>query len=168
VRFAPGGNEILLWRTPDWRVHDTVFDRPIDELDATGVPRSPTQAMLDDYRVRHESAPVGGTRTAVLTYLSLALVLVGLGVLIAGPAPVIGTRRHWFWIGGIPFGVGGLHWLSRERPWTDPPPPPVDPKTGRQIRRTGLTGFLVMLASGFVASILVGLLGNAVVPGALP
>jgi hypothetical protein len=46
-------------------------------------------------------------------------------------------------------------------------PPPRRPK-----RRTGLTGFLVMLASGFVASIIVAvlddLLGAGIVPGALP
>lgn len=173
-RYAPQSNEILVWRTPDWRLHYTTFDMPIDaieEITATGARMSDVNTMIEAYRVEHDTT-VGGTRTGLLTYLSLALVLVGLGVLIAGPAPVTGSRWFWFWLGGVPFGLGLLYWLARERPWADPAPPPLDPKTGRPKRRTGLTGFLVMILSGIVVSILVavlaGLLPDNVVPEALP
>jgi hypothetical protein len=167
-RFAPQSNEILVWRTPDWRLHYTTFDLPLDAVDQAGTPLSETHRMIEDYLAGHQDTTLGGTRPALLTYLSLALVLVGLGVLLAGPDPVIGTRWYWFWFGFIPFGLGLLYWLAKERPWTDPPPRPIDRKTGRPARREGLTGFLVQLASGFVVSLVVlglgALLGNAVVP----
>jgi hypothetical protein len=116
---------------PDWRLHFTTFDLPLDAVDQAGTPQSETHRMIEDYLAGHQDTTLGGTRPALLTYLSLALVLVGLGVLLAGPAPVTGSRWYWFWLGGVPFGLGLLYWLARERPWADPTPPPLDHRTGR-------------------------------------
>ena len=154
----------LVWRTGDRRVH---------YADLTTSPDKPDLERLIDASISRSGAPLIGTPTyGSPEILALAIVLPSLLILIAGPAPVTGTRWFWFWLGGIPFGLGVLYWLARERPWVHPAPPPLDPKTGRPTRRTGLTGFLIMFLSGFVASIVVGglslIFGDTLFPGLLP
>jgi hypothetical protein len=149
----------LVWRTGDWRVHYTELTTPQDK---------PDLERLVDAAMTRTGTPWFGS----VEVIALALILPSLLILLGGPAPVTGTRWYWFWLGGIPFGLGVLYWLARERPWADPAPPPLDPKNGRPRRRTGLTGFLVMILSGIVASLLVaalaGLLPTHIVPEALP
>jgi hypothetical protein len=153
----------LVWRTGDWRVHHADLTTPEDK---------PELGRLIDAQIARTGAPLVGTPTfGSVEVIALAIVLPSLLILLGGPAPVTGTRWFWFWLGGVPFGLGLLYWLARERPWAQPPPPPLDPRTGRPKRRTGLTGFLVMILSGIVVSILVAALAvtlPSAVAGVLP
>ena len=134
---------LLVWRTPDWRVHYAYGPPPGEGWYVTSGQAVPSEVGV----------------------LSLILLVFGLGVLVAGPPPVVGTRWHWFWIGFVPFGLGLLYWLARERPWVKEPAEPP------RKRRDGFTGFLAQLALNIVASLLLiglrGLLGDTVVPGPL-
>ena len=85
-----------------------------------------------------------------VTWLAPLFGLLLLGVVVFGPAPVLGTRWFWFWLGlGGPFGLGIVFWLIRERPWASPAGPP-DP----QRRDRGWRGFVI----GALASLLVTVL----------
>jgi hypothetical protein len=103
--------------------------------------------------------------------LAGVIALLSLAILIQGPAPGLGTRWFWFFLGGLPYGLGVLLWLRAERPWTEPEPPAPDKKTGQPKRYSGLTGLGLMILGGMVVSILVALLRSLpewLVPSALP
>jgi len=89
------------------------------------------------------------------------LALVTLAMLLAGPAPVRGTRFYWFWLTLLPFGSGVLWWLAAERPWSRRPPP--------KTRQNGLNGFAVLFLTSFAVYVAVlglrELLGPSLVPG---
>jgi hypothetical protein len=138
----------LVYRTADLRVHHA-------EVSSGPERNALDQAMLADLGLG------GSTTVHWVGWLGLGPVLVGLAVLLGGPPPAVGTRWYWFWMGGVPFGLGLLYWLAVERPWAHPAPPAVDPKTGRARRRNGLTGFAFMILSSIALSILAALLGTA-------
>src|SRR5262249_42793991 len=71
-----------------------------------------------------------------------------------------GSAARWFWffLGFLPFGLGVLLWLKAERPWTEPEPPPTDPKTLKPKRYGGPTGFALTVCAGIVVALLLFLL----------
>jgi hypothetical protein len=146
ARFAQEGT-LLVWRTSDLRVRYADVE----------LGRGLTRQLLVAELPRGREAPVQWVGV-----LAGGLILVGLAVLLGGPAPAVGTRWYWFWMGGVPFGLGLLYWLAVERPWAHPAPPAVDPKTNKVRRRSGLTGFAFMILSGIALSILAALLGAVV------
>lgn len=74
--------------------------------------------------------------------------LLGVGMIVFGPAPRRGTRWYWFWLAGVSFGLGLLNYAWREclRP------APLTP------RRSGLDGFVrTMVAAAVLALALTAL-----------
>ena len=64
-------------------------------------------------------AGVVGATSAWVLGGGAALAVLILAVLVAGPAPVRGTRWFWFWlIYAGPYGLGMVFWLLRDRPWS--------------------------------------------------
>lgn len=141
---------MFLWRTPDRRVHYT-------PVATTAQGRQPTEAEQIQLALP-DGARGRSVIPALPAVLSAILVLGSLGILIGGPAPGLGTRWFWFWLGGVPFGLGLLLWLATDRPWTEPPPRPLHPKTGRPARHRGYVGFALALLAGLAVSILLALL----------
>ncbi len=116
---------LFAWRTPDGRVwwtdttyfdqvtiigtaHEMSYDGPgavafAEQLQAAGLAAGRSGVLQ----------PIG----QVVAGTGFAAAVVVIGVLLAGPAPVLGTRWFWFWlICLVPFGLGILWWLARERP----------------------------------------------------
>ncbi|MEV4618840.1 hypothetical protein AB0J74_09070 [Asanoa sp. NPDC049573] len=165
LRFTSGDQpirQVLIWRTGFGRVHHAQVEVPI-----AGVPSEAEQQL-------RELLPQDGGGDPVpylAPLLATVLALLCLAILIQGPAPGLGTRWFWFFLGGLPFGLGVLLWLRAERPWAEPAPPAPDRKTGQPKRYGGLTGLGLMILGGIVLSILVALLRALpewLVPSALP
>ncbi|HET9519326.1 MAG TPA: hypothetical protein VFO77_16505 [Actinoplanes sp.] len=105
--------------------------------------------------------------SSVPAWVGLVLGFGLLGVLVAGPAPVRGTRWYWFWLVSLaPYGLGLLFWLARDRPWSRS-------ATAKEIggtddRARGIAGFAIGVLAGLVGSLLVlilhWLLGDRWVP----
>jgi hypothetical protein len=84
----------------------------------------------------------------LVSWLGIGLAVLFFGVLVAGPAPVRGTRWFWFWLVFLAaYGVGLLLWLALEHPWSRSATAAAEPG-GR--RRSGLSGF----GFGILASLL--------------
>ncbi|MEU4564159.1 hypothetical protein AB0F72_37750 [Actinoplanes sp. NPDC023936] len=83
--------------------------------------------------------------------ISAVLALGTLLVVIAGPAPVRGTRWYWFWLTLVTsYGLGMLLWLFRDRPWVSVTEEPGD-------RDRGLIGLgAALLANIAIAIVLFG------------
>ena len=85
----------------------------------------------------------------LLAGFALILGFTFLGVLIAGPAPVLGTRWFWFWVVVItPYALGLLFWVLRDRPWA-----PAELPAGKE-RDGGVLGVVAGLLSSFVITVL--------------
>ena len=123
-----------------------------------------------------EAADFRYTRSDIhwLNLLATSVMGIFLLALIAGPAPIRSTRWYWFWISLIPFGLGVLTWVLRER-WL---PGPGTALTQRLVgidggvakkRPNGFEGFLLMIVAGIALSFatygLRQLLGYGLVPG---
>ncbi|MEV4533720.1 hypothetical protein AB0J82_07805 [Asanoa sp. NPDC049518] len=159
-------SEILVWRTGFGRVHYAQVQRYEVEngglIEGTSAEAKRLAAVLPE-----ESTPL----LSFAPVLATVIVLLSLAILIQGPAPGLGTRWFWFFLGGLPFGLGVLLWLRAERPWTEPEPPAPDKKTGQPKRYSGLTGLGLMILGGIGLSIVVALsrsLPEWLVPSALP
>ncbi|WP_191842743.1 hypothetical protein [Catellatospora chokoriensis] len=152
---------VFVWRTPDGRVHWTNTDF-FDQVTTTGAvdPASYSgpgaEGIAQDLRaggLEHRAGEIQPLGVAV-TGIGLALAAVFLGVVVAGPAPVLGTRWFWFWlVYTAPYGLGMLFWLSRDRPWSRPLAPAAMPGD-RERRDRGILG----LCLGILATILISLL----------
>ena len=154
---APAENgQMFVWTVPtgQTRYVDAIVDvdavpadRYAEQLAATALPWRADRVLA--HRVA-DSAGLLGVLTGLLW----------LTMLVAGPPPRRGTRWYWFWLGLLPYGVGMLAWLYREK-WR----PPAD----RVNRHTGWLGVAWAIAFGFViGAAVVGaryLLGGSVVPG---
>lgn len=103
---------VFLWQLADGRVRWTdTADR--DQADVAWLTDAVRSAGLPGPSA--DVAPLG----RVVDGLSLLLGLAFLVVLVNGPAPALGTRWYWFWVGALPpYGVGLLFWLFRDRPWS--------------------------------------------------
>ena len=138
---------LFAWQLPDGRVRWTDTGR-VDDGTAS-LARAAQSAGLPGPRTR--LAPLG----RVVDGISLALGLVFLAVVIRGPAPALGTRWYWFWVGALPpYGIGFLFWLVRERPWSRPAAP--DPRR----RDRGFLGLVTALLLAFAVSIVRFLVGG--------
>ncbi|GIF65965.1 hypothetical protein Ais01nite_40000 [Asanoa ishikariensis] len=192
VPFTYSGDaapQVFIWRTGFGRVHyaQVPAGDPRSGYSLDGVPTEPGQLQPiqpgSDFSV--VSPPTRSDDLARLLptdrqgnpvpyfppVLATILALLCLAILIQGPAPKLGTRWFWFFLGGLPFGLGMLLWLRVERPWAEPVSPAPDKKTGQPKRYSGLTGLGLMFLTGIVISILVALLRSLpewLVPSALP
>ncbi len=152
---------LFAWRTADGRVWWTdtrVFDQVevaggLDEAGyagpgAVGIAQHIRAVGLEDrYGEVHPLQ-------SVLTGLGLCLTVVFLGVVVAGPAPVLGTRWYWFWlVGGVPFGLGLLFWLAREHPWSGSAAASAPASPGQRDR--GILGFALAILAAFLISLVV-------------
>ncbi len=168
LHFGSSGqaNQVVIWRTSFGQVHyaQTPALTPDPSLTAPPRPSDELARLL----------PAGGGSNPTPYFppvLATIIALIALAILIQGPAPKLGTRWFWFFLGGLPFGLGLLMWLRAERPWTEPEPPAPDRKTGQPKRYSGLTGLGLMILAGIVISILIALLRSLpewLVPSALP
>ncbi|RKN19943.1 hypothetical protein D7147_13580 [Micromonospora musae] len=152
---------LFVWRTGDWRVHYAEFDRDFTgptepgSFDATqysGAEAAAFDQLLQsaelDRRWQGMDSPPPLGNLAALLMLGL------LTVLVLGPAPARGTRWFWFWVlTGVPFGLGLIWWLGRERPWhpAEPAPPTA---VGRDPRDRWYAGLLIGIATSIAASLL--------------
>lgn len=163
---------ILAWRTPDLRVHYV----NLDPSDMAGRPSSVSTVDADDTtlgRALAAGAPSARTNSLDPTAspIGLILLLVSLAVLlilVSHPAPVIGTRWFWFWtMTSVPYGLGLLYWLARERPWSTSAPEPLT-LTDRDPRRRWYHGIIVGILSSIalagLLAVLKWLLGGAIFP----
>ncbi|MEV0715071.1 hypothetical protein [Asanoa sp. NPDC050611] len=170
LRFSmstDGPGQVLVWRTGFGRVHHTLIPDVVTEPGLGG-------DVVADPDPLHAALP-DSQRGTVLPYfppvLAVVIALICLAILIQGPAPKLGTRWFWFFLGGLPFGLGVLLWLRVERPWAEPEDPAPDRKTGQPKRYGGLTGLGLTILGGIVISLLVALLRGLpewAVPSALP
>ncbi|MFV2103649.1 hypothetical protein [Micromonospora sp. LOL_024] len=152
---------LLAWRTPDGRVSWTDTDRfdqvtTTDAVDSASYSGPGAVGVAQDLRAggleqrAGEVRPLGGAVTGI----GLVVTAVFLGVVVAGPAPVLGTRWFWFWlVSTAPYGLGMLFWLFRDRPWSRSVVSAAMPGD-RERRDRGILG----LGLGILATILVSLL----------
>jgi hypothetical protein len=168
LRAAGDGGPLFVWRTPDWRTHyadlDDGFAQPDDIFSADMDDRLSPEAEAVRATVRSSvlatGGPLAGEVSSKALYLATVVGLVCLAILIAGPAPVIGTRWYWFWINaGIPLGLGTLAWLILERPWSARVAQPSEP--GVEKRDRGYVGFLVAVVAAIALTALDALLPDA-------
>jgi len=161
--------DVLTWQMNDGQVRylDTAAAESVTDIppgsDGTTVGPLGRALQQELTAAKHRAEPPAvrwehGTSLAV----GAGFVL-GLLVLIMGPAPRRGNRWFWFWICGIPGGFGALAWLALERPWSV--------RAGRLSadfpqRPGGFRGFFLMIGATFVLSILL-LLASAVSGNAL-
>lgn len=148
---------LFVWRTYDGRTYYVVADAaPTDPFFVADSSEPQTESIdAAVWASLHDTGrPLYGDVRPDSRYLPTIIGLVCLAVLVAGPAPVIGTRWYWFWLtAGVPFGLGVLAWLTTERPWSRRVGSPSESDVDN--RSSGLTGLLIAIA----ASVAVGLLG---------
>ncbi|MEU5531297.1 hypothetical protein ABZ744_30625 [Micromonospora chersina] len=150
------GAWMLVWTRPDGQIR--YADVPVEDPETGPDP-------LTDRRARDATTHYGDTLAdALANAAGLLALVIGAGwllMLVAGPPPVAGTRWFWFWIGLLPFGLGVLAWLHRERWRSDPP--------AARTRRSGWSGVGGLLLGGILVSVavtvLAALFGGYVVPG---
>ncbi|MBB2940861.1 hypothetical protein FB565_000565 [Actinoplanes lutulentus] len=119
----------FVWRTSDQRVYWT--DTTLAAVDqesviVDGIPHGGGAAPIARQLTQQEQATVLNPWSGWLQGISLVLALTSLIVVISGPAPVRGTRWYWFWmVALIPYGIGLVFWLFRDRPWASAEPDPA-------------------------------------------
>ncbi|MEU1755797.1 hypothetical protein ABZ436_24495 [Micromonospora matsumotoense] len=175
LRSSGTAGPLFSWRTTDWRVHYTEFDRGSTGPDPAGsfdaMRYSGPQSAAFDQAVRsaaRQPTAQGAEVPSPVRVLPVLLMVQVLVVLVVGPDPARGTRWFWFWVlTGVPLGLGLIWWLARERPWHPAAGRPPEP-AGRDPRNRWYVGLLVAIAASIVASILLyGLrhvLGDRYVP----
>ncbi|MBB3098671.1 hypothetical protein FHR83_006370 [Actinoplanes campanulatus] len=160
---------VFLWHTDDGRAYYTVVDdgaisQPYpaseDGMQYSGPEAQALGATVQASQDRGSPAePPTGT---ILAGVGIAGFLLILGTLIAGPAPVTGTRWFWFFVVlSTPLTLGLFWWLAREHPWS-PQALPSEKK------RNGFAGFGIALLSGMLFGLaawgLQRMFGDAVIP----
>jgi hypothetical protein len=161
------GGRIVAWRTTDWRLHYT------DTSTDTGTGGSVDQRVA---AIRQATTAAGLTPGSITddrpvrigTAISLLVALFVVALLVNGPVPMIGTRWYWWWIFvGLPFGLGLVYWLWRERPWSRTAEVPLGPPNRDPRRRWYLgilAGLLASMVVGLATALLRHLLGDGIVP----
>ncbi|MFY1577931.1 hypothetical protein ACN26Z_23805 [Verrucosispora sp. WMMD703] len=152
------------WRTPDGRVWwtDTTY---FEQVTIAGSVREASYAGPGAIGIAEQLQAAGlDSPSAALQPLGnliagtgLAAAVVIIGVLLTGPAPVLGTRWFWFWLVClVPFGLGILWWLAREHPWARAGSPPANPRQ----RSRGPLGLALGLVAVLLSSMLLLVLGR--------
>ncbi|MEV4642533.1 hypothetical protein AB0J80_34840 [Actinoplanes sp. NPDC049548] len=136
-------DRIFLWETPDGRSYYTDGDDALHQA---------TTALNGHH---------GSALPTIASGLAIAGVLLTLWALLSTD-PVTGTKWFWFWILTLlPFGVGLLWWLARERPWARD----VRPREKRHRWYAGIGySFLAGLGLSIVLMLLRAWLGDGVMP----
>ncbi|WP_329105246.1 hypothetical protein OG792_32060 [Micromonospora sp. NBC_01699] len=176
-----GGTDgnLVSWTTDAGRVRyaDVGYGRSAqtpDPRDASGMVRD--RPLVAELRTAAGVDRTGFVHPVVRTanWVAVSLMAVFLIALVAGPAPIHGTKWYWFWLCWTPFGLGVLAWVTWER-WLDEPRAArerqlvgIDGPVAKR-RRDGFEGFLLAIvlgiAIGFVTYALRWLLGVGLVPG---
>lgn len=150
---------LFAWRTPDGRVHWTDTDdyhnvtitTDADQESHSGAGAARIAQDLQAAGLEHRGGDVNVIGRG-LSVVGGILAVVFLGVLVTGPAPTRGTRWFWFWVAYfLPYGLGLLAWLARERPWSLAAPT-VTASDGVDRRDRGIRGFTL----GILGSLLIG------------
>lgn len=151
-------DRIFAWRTDSGRVYYTNADEPgpvnddVADSPSAELARKVLVPSLAGLRITEDCGSLRPGIPAPAVF-ALLLGLASLALLVRGPAPVLGTRWFWFWIiGGVPFGLGVLAWLARERPWSRAATPPPS-SGGGEPRRRWLTGLLLAIVAWIVVGI---------------
>jgi hypothetical protein len=148
---------LFAWRTSDGRIHwadtddfdEVTSTRPADRTYA-GVGAQFIGDQLTGRRFEDRLIPLG----RIVDGIGIVLAVTFLSVLLAGPAPVRGTKWFWWWVGVlVPYGMGIVFWLLRDRPWVITEER-VARTPGADPRDRGWAG----LAAGILASLLISLL----------
>ena len=178
LRSSGPAGPLFVWRTPNWRIRYTVLDDvprvpgsfpAATDIDSSAYSGPEAASLAQTLRsADQEPGSTGGHPPQPIATLVLILGLSSLFILVAGPAPVTGTRWFWFWlVSGVPFGLGLLYWLARERPWSRTVVARVGP-IGRDPRRRWYLGIGLAILTGIASSLLVywlsRLLGAEIVP----
>ncbi len=174
ARVSPNGS-LIVWTTASGQTRYAAPGLPAHSRGLAGFWGDGQEPQTQLLVARLRDAAQSAGRTAVVAdrmrtvanLLAGVSVLLFLSLLIRGPAPVRGTR--WFWIGVIPFGLGVLTWLARER--QPNPASTSQPKTGkltRKQRESGLTGFALALVASIALSLLAFGLRQLLGPGLIP
>lgn len=152
---------VFAWRTPNGQIHwvDTYnFDHltiagAVDEQNYSGPGAVRIAQDIQAAGLEHLGRDIYSIGPGP-SWPGFVLLGLGLGVLVAGPAPTRGTRWFWFWLVlMVPYGIGMLLWLGRERPWSDSAPPPAAfPSPERRDR--GILGFCLAVLAGLLISVL--------------
>ncbi|RKR89013.1 hypothetical protein BDK92_3347 [Micromonospora pisi] len=173
------GGSMVAWTTKSGRVRytDAGPQDPVDQSGNRSVdnPR-PQRRLIADLT----SAVGRGGSGISLHWIGFAAqstavvaMVVFLFALVPGPAPVHGTRWFWFWISLVPYGLGVLAWVGRER-WRPDPRAALAPRLpGVEApgwkRARGYDGFLIGIGLGIALTMLTyvlrWILGPGVVPG---
>jgi hypothetical protein len=165
LQSAGGPGPVLLWHTTDGRQHyATVDDGGAGTPTSTTFSSGPEAEALDaelwayDARGLPAEVPIGAIQSGLLIAGSVLF----LWALVSATDPVIGTKWFWFWfISGVPLGLGLFWWLARERPWSPRSP-------GRAKRLNGWLGFGLGMLGTLVVSLAVWglrhLFGDPLVP----
>ncbi len=164
LRPGPRG-PTLAWSLPDGRIRYADVGVPLGDPQPT--PDGPDGRLARVAETWPSTSAPAHRIAAAAEVLAAVVVLGWLAVLVVGPDPVVGTRWFWFWLGSLPFGVGVLAWLYRER-WRAP-----YPRSGAGspavARRSGWVGLgwtlLASLGLSLAVAAVRGLLGGALVPG---
>lgn len=176
LRMGSREGPLFVWRTHDGRTYYAVLDSgdasPAEPLFVAGTanflgPQTESVRAALMASLLDTGRPLHGDVRPASRYLATAIGLVGLAILLGGPAPVIGTRWYWFWIGaGIPLGLGMVAWLILERPWSQRVGRSSEPGVDKRDR--GLIGFLITVVAAAVLSALGVLLrstfGTSLIP----
>jgi len=166
---------LFAWRTPDGRVRWTDTDdfgqvtttgavdgRSYSGAGAVGIAQDMRAAGVED-----RGGDVDASEPVTIG-IGVVLAAIFLGMVVAGPAPVLGTRWFWFCLVYLtPLGLGLLFWLARDRPWSRAAAPAIVPGgVGRRDR--GVLGFGIGILATFLISVLLlilhGTLGDRWVP----
>lgn len=146
------------WSTSDGRLTVAYWvDSPVADLRVIDPDRAAPQE-LKDIADRLDAAGVVD-RTASLTYSTFsggistadtALTLFALLVVVMGPRPGRGTRWFWFWLIGLPFGLGLLAFAVFE---VLKPPHPASAPDATPRRYSGWTGLGLSILGGILISV---------------
>ena len=116
---------LFVWRTPDLRMHVADAEN-YDQVNLTGTVDATryagegTTGIAQDLLAAGVRAQPGrlDTLDRVSYRAGVAVAFAALVLLIVGPAPALGTRWFWGWmILLVPYGLGMVFWLFRDRPW---------------------------------------------------
>ena len=131
------GSPVMVGSPPPPTIND-------DGTASSPVVLQPTSDLISDMRAH--GARAGLRSWELVPVLGVVVGVLGLVGLLFGPRPERGTKWFWFWVLGISGGLGLVAWLLAEHVWP--------PRVPRAVRRRGILGFVIALASSLALSVL--------------